>query len=276
MKKLLNLLFLSLLSFNLSAQCNWSKVYLAQTNKCNKYTFEIAGVADSCYRTLTTISYKKTGKIIGIIGSKSYSVTFSDTGKYNVFVRVNNNCKGCDTTFEITVYVTCTPCDWSKAGFYFTNKCRSYTFELGSYINSCVKYTTYRINLKTKRTDTIYGRVFTTTFGDTGTYKFYVKVVDTCKKCDTTFYNVVKVDCLGTAGIHAQNQEQLIITPNPVNLGFEVNTFPFTKYDIYDLSGKIIQSGLVDENKYVSTELLKNGLYYFKTNRGIQSFIVQK
>ena len=56
-------------------------------------------------------------------------------------------------------------CDWSKAGFYFTNKCRTYTFELGSYINSCVKYTTYRINLKTKRTDTIYGRVFTTTFG---------------------------------------------------------------------------------------------------------------
>lgn len=275
MKKIIILWMTGLLVLAAQAQCNWSRVYLAYGNTYNSYKFEVAGTVDTCLKTTTIITNKKTLKK-DTFYTRAFSKVFTDTGRYNVFVKVYNKCLKCDTAFEKPLYVTCVPCDWSKAGFYFTNKCRTYTFEMGSYINSCVKYTTQRYNLKTKRIDTIYGRVFTTTFGDTGTYKFYVKMVDTCKKCDTTFYKIIKVDCLGTLGNSKYNLEQLIITPNPVKMGFEVNVGGRTEYDIYDVSGKIIQSGLVDESKYVSTELLKNGIYYFKTNRGIQSFIVQK
>jgi len=44
------------------ANCNWSKVYLAYTNVCNVYKFEVAGTIDTCLQTLSELTNKKHSK----------------------------------------------------------------------------------------------------------------------------------------------------------------------------------------------------------------------
>ena len=133
MKKILTLITLLVSLATANAKCDWSKVYLAYGNTCNTYKFEIAGTVDTCFKTTTIITNKKTLHK-DTFYSRSFGVTFSDTGKYNVFVKVYNKCLNCDTAFEKLVYVTCKPvtkprCNWSKLGFGYGNSCNSYKFE---------------------------------------------------------------------------------------------------------------------------------------------------
>ena len=199
MKKILLGLLMMLSAISMKAKCDWSKVYLAYGNSCNIYKFEIAGTVDSCYETRTIITNRKTLKKDTFF-SKGFGVTFSDTGKYNVFVKVFNKCLNCDTAFEKLIYVTCKPttkpkCDWSKLGFGYGNTCNSYKFELGS-IDTCLSYTTYIYNYKTARvTDTFKTRTFNKVFEDTGRYKVYVLAKNKCGGCDTSFYRILRVTC---------------------------------------------------------------------------------
>lgn len=199
MKKILLGLLLILSSVSLNAKCDWSKVYLAYGNSCNVYKFEIAGTVDTCYQTRTIVTNRKTLKK-DTFYSRSFGIAFSDTGKYNVFVKVYNKCLNCDTGFEKLIYVTCKPttkpkCDWTKLGFGYGYSCNSYKFELGS-IDTCLSYTTYIYNYKTSRvTDTFYGRTFGKVFADTGKYKVYVLAKNKCGGCDTAFYRILSVTC---------------------------------------------------------------------------------
>ena len=199
MKKIL-LGLLSVLSIGiLNAKCDWSKVSLASSNSCNSYKFEIAGTADTCYQTRTIVTNRKNLKK-DTIYSRSFSITFGDTGKYNFFVKIYNKCLKCDTSFEKLVYVTCKPttrpkCDWSKLGFGYGYSCNSYKFELGS-IDTCISYTAYIYDYKTgKVTDTFRSRTFGKVFSDTGKYKVYVLAKNKCGGCDTSFYRVLYVTC---------------------------------------------------------------------------------
>lgn len=203
MKKI-NLLFVMLLSMatSLMGKCDWSKVYLAYGNSCNVYKFEVAGTVDSCYLTRTIVTNRKTLHKDTFYG-RNFSMIFSDTGKYNVFVKVYNKCLMCDTGFEKLIYVTCKPttkpkCDWSKLGFGYGYSCNSYKFELGS-IDTCITYTTYIYNYKTgKVTDTFRSRTFGKIFTDTGKYKVYVLAKNKCGGCDTSYYRILSVNCTPT------------------------------------------------------------------------------
>ena len=200
MKKI-NLLLLMLLSITTSlfGKCDWSKVYLAYGNSCNVYKFEIAGTVDTCYQTRTIVTNKKTLKK-DTFYSRSFGISFSDTGKYNIFVKVYNKCLNCDTAFEKLLYVTCKPttkpkCDWSKLGFGYGYSCNVYKFELGS-IDTCLSYITYIYSYKTSKViDTFYSRTFSKVFMDTGKYKVYVLSKNKCGGCDTSFYRVLLVTC---------------------------------------------------------------------------------
>ena len=200
MKKI-NLLLIMLLTTatSLLGKCDWSKVYLAYGNSCNVYKFEIAGTVDTCYQTRTIVTNKKTLKK-DTFYSRSFGISFSDTGKYNVFVKVYNKCLNCDTAFEKLLYVTCKPttkpkCDWSKLGFGYGYSCNVYKFELGS-IDTCLSYTTYIYSYKTSKViDTFYTRTFVKVFSDTGKYKVYVLAKNKCGGCDTSFYRILSVTC---------------------------------------------------------------------------------
>jgi hypothetical protein len=203
MKKI-NLLLIMLLTTatSLFGKCDWSKVYLTYGNSCNVYKFEIAGTVDTCYKTTTIVTNKKTLKK-DTFYTRSFGISFADTGKYNMFVKVYNKCLNCDTAFEKLLYVTCKPttkpkCDWSKLGFGYSNSCNIYKFELGS-IDTCLSYKTYIYSYKTARvTDTLYGRTFTKVFADTGKYKVYVMAYNKCGGCDTAFYKLLTVTCKPT------------------------------------------------------------------------------
>lgn len=201
MKKLFTLIMLLISMATANAKCDWSKVYLAYGNSCNVYKFEVAGTVDTCYQTRTIVTNRKTLKK-DTFYSRNFGITFSDTGKYNVFVKVYNKCLGCDTGFEKLIYVTCKPtakrCDWSKLGFGYGNSCNVYKFELGS-IDTCLSYTTYIYNYKTGRViDTFYTRTFSKVFEDTGKYKVYVLTKNKCGGCDTAFYRILWVTCKPT------------------------------------------------------------------------------
>ena len=201
MKKQLMTLVLALTTaLSLSAKCDWSKVSLGKSNKCNVYTFEVTGTADTCYKHelliikkgATTPLYKGTQRV--------FSLTFNDTGYYYVKTIVKNACCGGDTLFYDMFYVSCKPttkpkCDWSKLGFGYGNSCNVYKFELGS-IDTCISYTTYIYNYKLgKVTDTFRTRTFTKVFADTGKYKVYVLSKNKCGGCDTSFYRILSVTC---------------------------------------------------------------------------------
>ena len=175
---------------SLFGKCDWSKVYLAYGNSCNVYKFEIAGTVDTCYQTRTIVTNKKTLKK-DTFYSRSFGISFADTGKYNIFVKVYNKCLNCDTAFEKLLYVTCKPttkpkCDWSKVKPGFSYSGRSYKFEISSY-DTCLKYTNLRYGKG--KVDTLnYDRVFGVTFTDTGIWYIISRVQNKCTGCDTSFY----------------------------------------------------------------------------------------
>ena len=189
------MLLVSLASAN--AKCDWSKVSLGKSNKCNAYTFEVAGTADTCYKHDVKI-YKKGATTTTYAGTKRvFTYTFNDTGYYYVRVAIKNACCGGDTVMYNLIHVECKPakCDWSKLGFGYSNSCNVYKFELGS-IDTCISYTTYIYNYKTGRwIDTFRTRNFTKTFTDTGKYKVYSLAKNKCGGCDTSFYRYLTVSC---------------------------------------------------------------------------------
>jgi hypothetical protein len=202
MKKILMLLMLLVSLASANAKCDWSKVSLGKSNKCNVYTFEVTGTADTCYKHeilvikkgSTTPLYKGTQRV--------FTLTFNDTGYYYVKTIVRNACCGGDTLFYDMFHVSCKPtttkCDWSKIGFYYSNKCGVVTFEMGSR-DTCITYTTWRYNHKTNKLDTIaHDRVFTRTM-DTGLYTFKTSFHNKCGGCDTFIYKErVHITCDST------------------------------------------------------------------------------
>ena len=141
----------------------------------------------------------RSGKADTLNKDRVFGVSFADTGIYYVISRIHNKCTGCDTSYYLRIHstnpVTTKKCDWSKIGFYYSNKCGVVTFEMGSK-DTCITYTTWRYNNRTKKLDTIaHDRVFTRTM-DTGSYTFKTSFHNKCGGCDTFIYKVnVYIGC---------------------------------------------------------------------------------
>jgi hypothetical protein len=213
MKKLLmTLVFALATALSLSAKCDWSKVYLTYGNSCNVYKFEVAGTVDTCYQVKTIITNRKTLKK-DTFYTRSFSITFADTGNYNIFVKVYNKCLNCDITFEKLLYVTCKPttpkeCDWSKIGLYTSNKCGTVVFELGSKDTCISKYSLWANRKSTGKFDTLaHDRVFTRTL-DTGWYTFKASFYNKCCNKDTFIYKEVYVGCDATTSVTTFNKPE--------------------------------------------------------------------
>ena len=196
----MTLVFVLMTTLSLFAKCDWSKVNLGKSNKCNVYTFEVSGTVDTCYKHEILIFKKGSTTPIYKGTNRVFTYTFNDTGYYYVRAAVKNTCCGGDTVMYDLTHVECKPttkpkCDWSKLGFGYGNTCNSYKFELGS-IDTCLSYTAYIYNYKTgKVTDTFRTRAFGKVFADTGKYKVYVLSKNKCGGCDTAFYKNITVSC---------------------------------------------------------------------------------
>lgn len=285
MKKIFSLIMLLASLATANAKCNWSKVYLAYSNSCNVYKFEVAGTVDTCYQTRTIITNKKTLKK-DTFYSRAFGVTFSDTGRYNVFVKVYNKCLGCDTGFEKLIYVTCKPttkpkCDWSKIGLYTSNKCGKVIFELGSKDTCISKYTLWSYRHKTSKLDTLaHDRVFTRTL-DTGWYTFKASFYNKCGNCDTFIYKKIYIGCDSSAlGISPLSRNFIKVTPNPANDKVLVCLTYTTKqpsipYFVYTGSGNLVAAGLISSCVQLNTSSWGDGIYIFKSGSLTQRILIQ-
>ena len=202
MKKQLMTLVLALTTaLSLSAKCDWSKVSLGKSNKCNVYTFEVTGTADTCYKHellvikkgATTPLYKGTQRV--------FSLTFNDTGYYYVKTIVRNACCGGDTLFYTLIHVECKPtaakCDWSSLRLQQWNQRNYYKWYVSGKAldDTCVDWMYMIYDYQTKKVDTVWDNrgLCEVQFNKKGKYKMYLKVWNKCKGCDTAMYREVNL-----------------------------------------------------------------------------------
>ncbi len=183
--------------------CIWpSTLSVGFSNKCNNYTFELSNLStiDSCFTYQLSLYNVKTGKEEILTYNRLASKTIADTGKYAIIGKFINNCTGCDTqiykVFNVVCVSTATKCNWSNAGFGFSNKCNNYTFEANNLGSApCWKYQFKISNNSGSATFLTPGRLATYEFKSTGYYNVCVKFSDSCNKCDTWVCKTVYVDC---------------------------------------------------------------------------------
>ena len=261
-------------TLNANAQCDWSKVYLTYGNNCNVYKFEIAGTVDTCYKTTTYVFPRNNQKLMDTFTSRNFTKTFNDTGYYIVYTKVLDRCHKCDTTFYKVIHVECKPtqqntsCNWDKVGLFYSNKCGTIIFELGSYDTCINHYSLWDYRHKTGKLDTLaHDRVFTRTL-DTGWYTFKASFHNKCCNKDTFIYKEVYIGC---ENVGVENYESLVksnpilIAPNPFSKGFTF-TFngPQSEYLIYMANGQVVEMGVINSERYINTEYWKNGVYIIK------------
>ena len=193
------MLLVSLASAN--AKCDWSKVSLGKSNKCNVYTFEVSGTVDTCYKHEILIFKKGSTTPIYKGSNRVFTYTFNDTGYYYVRAAVKNTCCGGDTVIYNLTHVECKPatskCDWSSIKLQQWNQRNYYKWYLsGSALDdTCVNYMFTVIDVQTKKLDTLYqeGGICQTQFNKKGKYYLRVVLRNKCKGCDTLIYRAIEL-----------------------------------------------------------------------------------
>jgi hypothetical protein len=91
-------------------KCDWSKLGFGygKPMPCNVYNFELGSI-DTCISYTSYIYSFKTGKWTDTFRTRTFTKTFTDSGKYKIYVVAKNKCGGCDTAYSNFVTVTCQP-----------------------------------------------------------------------------------------------------------------------------------------------------------------------
>jgi hypothetical protein len=105
----------------------------------------------------------------------------------------------------ISVTTSYAKCNWSYLSLSQSNNRNYYRFKLsgdGLGDDSCVNWMFMVYDFQTKKVDTLEDfRGYTdVTFNAKGKYKLYVKVWNTCKKCDTTMYRQIDIQYFDKIG----------------------------------------------------------------------------
>ena len=91
-------------------KCDWSKLGFGygKPMPCNVYNFELGSI-DTCISYTSYIYNYKTQKWTDTFRTRTFTKTFTDSGKYKIYVIAKNKCGGCDTSYSNFVTVTCQP-----------------------------------------------------------------------------------------------------------------------------------------------------------------------
>lgn len=253
--------------------CDWSKLELSWSNRkaCNTYVFEGTYYADSCITQKlkivsgNTIIYQETGRV--------HDYTFKKSGYYNVCLWGYNSCLQCDTWICKTLFVDCdstgNACNWSGNNFYIGQKDSNCyrIFEAPTEKSSCIKYEWY--SLADSSLILIgSGRVLKHQFKQKGLYTFYLKMTDTCNRCDTVLTQKFEVNC-NRSGIEKMEQKWLIY-PNPAKEFIYINNQQIVNARILGIDGKVYYNGKISKNGIISTKHLISGVYIIElSNHGM-------
>jgi hypothetical protein len=310
MKKIIALLMLlvSLATANAKG-CDWSSLKLQQWNERNVYKWYVSGqvLDDTCVDYMFMVydfQTKKTDTVYDVRGI--VEVQFNVKGKYKLYLKVWNRCEKCDTTLyrplEIVQFpnanVTIKP---------LSQDCKKYMFAMNyikgmSVKDTCMEYymvfykglwmdtmsqkewdnlTDYQIGMEYDFPDADFlgytqTRAADFTFKDTGRVLMYAQWWNKCLRQDTFMFRKLDV-CKRTNSSEVKEVVKLepMIVPNPADGGFIISMSGVTQYEVVDMNGRIVLKGEYREGDIISTENLKEGLYYVKTNRSLQPIVIK-
>jgi hypothetical protein len=310
MKKIISLLMLlvSLATANAKG-CDWSSLKLQQWNERNVYKWYVSGqvLDDTCVDYMFMVydfQTKKTDTVYDVRGI--VEVQFNVKGKYKLYLKVWNRCEKCDTTLyrplEIVQFpnanVTIKP---------LSQDCKKYKFEMNyvkgmSVKDTCMDYymvfykgpwmdtmsqkewdnlTDYQIGMEYEFPDADFlgytqTRLADFTFKDSGRVLMYAQWWNKCLRQDTFMFRRLDV-CKRTNSSEVKEVVKLepMIVPNPADGGFIISMSGVTQYEVVDMNGRIVLKGEYREGDVISTENLKEGLYYVKTNRSLQPIVIK-
>jgi hypothetical protein len=142
--------------------------------------------------------------------------TYLKPGTYKVCVKIWSLNKKCFITICKEIVVKCdeNKCAWYKSvnghapGFAYSLNCKDIILEGSNLYNGCVKYQ-FQVNGVAYN-----GRIVKLTFASNGIYKICMKLIDTCKKCDTLICKEIKVNCPTPCDWSTQNTESYVAYQN--------------------------------------------------------------
>jgi hypothetical protein len=226
--------------------CNWNNVNASYSDSCNKFSFEVSGTVDTCFKVEAKIY---SGTVLkATYNHRIFSHYFQDTGHYVVRFKVLNTCTNCDTIIYKPIYNGCNPsftsCNWSKANISFSQNCNILHFELGS-LDTCFTYQT--LALRNGHLDTLASsRVFTHTFSDTGTYIIRTAFHNKCNGCDTVIYKSLYVGCRYKSEVCNWSKANISFTKNCNKVTFEMGS----KDSCFTYKTLTIRNGHIDTISY--------------------------
>lgn len=176
-------------------KCNWAKrgAGFTYSLKCPNLILEGKNLNDSCIGYAFTVSNANNVPLATFNG-RTQSIGFSSNGWYWICMKLTDYCQHCDTTICQKVYIDCSApaCNWKKAGAGYTYRvdCQKVTLTANNLNNGCVKYNWYSAGALVGT-----GKSVTVNYSKNGTYNVCLKLNDTCKKCDTSICQNIKIDC---------------------------------------------------------------------------------
>jgi len=162
----------------------------AVSSKNCTYTFTANKLTDSsCFH----FAWYQGKTLLGT--GNTYTKTFStnDSAEYKLVIKNICDTTCADTSITKKVVYHCAPkCIWKdkKPGYTYSNKACVYTFEADNLNDSCIVYKWF------KGADNIgTGRFLTYTFTGNSYSNICLKVINTCKGCDTSICKIIQYSC---------------------------------------------------------------------------------
>jgi hypothetical protein len=309
MKKLLFILMVLFTTLNVNAKCDWSSLKLQQWNERNVYKWYVSGkvLDDTCVDYMFMVydfQTKKTDTVYDVRGI--VEVQFNVKGRYKLYLKVWDRCKKCDTALYRPIEIVQFP--GAGLGWVVNSlNCKKYKFEMNyvkgmSVKDTCMDYymvfykgpwmdtmsqkewdnlTDYQIGMEYEFPDADFlgytqTRLADFTFKDSGRVLMYAQWWNKCLRQDTFMFRRLDV-CKRTNSSEVKEVVKLepMIVPNPADGGFIISMSGVTQYEVVDMNGRIVLKGEYREGDVISTENLKEGLYYVKTNRSLQPIVIK-
>jgi len=305
---MLLMLLVSLATANAKG-CDWSSLKLQQWNERNVYKWYVSGkvLDDTCVDYMFMVydfQTKKTDTVYDVRGI--VQVQFNVKGRYKLYLKVWDRCKKCDTALYRPIEIVQFP--GAGLGWVVNSlNCKKYKFEMNyvkgmSVKDTCMDYymvfykgpwmdtmsqkewdnlTDYQIGMEYEFPDADFlgytqTRLADFTFKDSGRVLMYAQWWNKCLRQDTFMFRRLDV-CKRTNSSEVKEVVKLepMIVPNPADGGFMISMSGVTQYEVVDMNGRVVLKGEYREGDIISTENLKEGLYYVKTNRSLQPIVIK-
>lgn len=237
----------------------WTGAGFTVSNNSSKcmYTFTGKSLSKSCLKYQYTLSTSSTGGgyVIGKTSTIDYQMTAN--GTYYVCLKITDTCNNCDTTICQTVKVDCA-CS-AKAGISIDSTSSAGIVYLHS-TSTGAYYYEWDFGDSSSSTSSNPAKH---AYKASGAYNICLTVWDANKTCSTKYCITVKVlKTRSVAGIsNASTVVPVHVYPNPASTGFVITTMGNASYQIYDLKGRLVTSGNMDNRTSVNADGWMDGVY---------------